>query len=60
MNVAVTDISQAGQTAALASFAARLRFADLPADVDRESENLLPRRARLLPVRRHPAVDARC
>ncbi len=33
MNVAVTDISQAGQTAALASFAARLRFADLPADV---------------------------
>ena len=33
MNIAVGDISQAGQTAALASFAARLRFGDLPADV---------------------------
>src|SRR5262249_50741935 len=33
MNIAVGDISDAGQTAALASFAARLGFADLPDDV---------------------------
>src|ERR1700733_4879562 len=33
MNIAVGDISEAGQTAALASFAAGLRFGDLPADV---------------------------